>query len=100
MSTDMCSFNNTNQTDVITEVQNRRRWTPEQKLESVKQTFEPRMTVSMVARQAGIQSSQLFQQKGYSEGYLVAVGANEPDDQASEMVEALKRIKQLEGALG
>ncbi len=33
-------------------------------------------------------------------GSLVAVGANEPVVPASDMVEALKRIKQLEGALG
>ncbi len=40
----------TNRIEVITEVQRRRRWTPEQKLELVKQTFEAGMTVSMVAR--------------------------------------------------
>jgi transposase len=33
-------------------------------------------------------------------GLSGAVGANEPVVPASEMVEALKRIKQLEGALG
>jgi transposase len=54
MSTDMSSFSNTSRIEVITEVQRRRRWTPEQKLELVKQTFEPGMTVSMVARQAGL----------------------------------------------
>ena len=101
MITDMNSGNNTNRIEVITGVQRRRRWTPEQKLELVKQTFEAGMTVSMVARQAGIAATQLFQwKKAYSEGSLVAVGANEPVVPASEMVEALKRIKQLEGALG
>lgn len=54
MSTDMSSINNTNRIEVISGVQRRRRWTPEQKLVSVKQTFEAGMTVSMVARQAGI----------------------------------------------
>jgi transposase len=59
------------------------------------------MTVSMVARQAGIAATQLFQRKrAHSEGSLVAVDANEPVVPASEMAEALKRIKQLEGALG
>jgi transposase len=99
MCTDMGSFNNTNRIEVLTGVQRRRRWTPEQKLELVKQTSEPGMTVSMVARQAGLAATQLFQKK-YSEESLVAVGANEPVVPASEMVEALKRIKQLEGALG
>ena len=47
MSTDMSSVNNTNRIEVITGVQRRRRWTPEQKLELVKQTFEAGMTVSI-----------------------------------------------------
>jgi len=49
MSTDMSSFNNTNRIEVVTGVQRRRRWIAEQKLELVRQTFEPGMTVSMVA---------------------------------------------------
>jgi transposase len=101
MFTDMSSGNNTNRIEVITEIQRRRRWTPEQNLELVKQTFEPGMTVSMVARQAGLAAAQLFQwKKAYQEGSLVAVGSNEPVVPAFEMVEVLKRIKQLEGALG
>jgi transposase len=60
MSTDMSSVNNTNRIEVITGVQRRRRWTPEQKLELVKQTFEAGMTVSLVARQAGIAATHLF----------------------------------------
>lgn len=38
-------------------------WTPEQKLELVKQTFEAGMNVSIVARRAGIATTQLFQWK-------------------------------------
>ena len=37
--------------EVVTSVQRRRRWTPEQKLEIVKQTNEPGSSVSIVARQ-------------------------------------------------
>jgi transposase len=61
MRTDMSSFHNTNRIEVITRVQRRRRWTPEQQLVLVKQTFGAGMTVSMVARQAGIAATQLFQ---------------------------------------
>ena len=61
MSTDKSSFNNTNRIEVITEVQRRRRWDPEQKIDLVKQTFEPGMTVSMVLRQADLAATQLFQ---------------------------------------
>jgi transposase len=57
----MSSFNNTSRIEVITVVQRRKRWNPEQKLELVKQTFEPVMTVSMVARRADLTASQLFQ---------------------------------------
>ena len=38
--------------------------------------------------------------KAYADGSLVAVGVNEPIVPASEMKEALTRIKQLEAALG
>lgn len=87
--------------EVITGVQRRRRWTPEQKLEIVKQTNEPGSSVSLVARRYGLTAAQLFQwRKAYLEGSLVAVGANENVVPASELQEAMKRIKQLEGALG
>lgn len=87
--------------EVVTSVQRRRRWTPEQKLEIVKQTNEPGNSVSMVARQFGISAAQLFQwRKAYLQGSLMAVGANETVVPASELQEAMRRIKQLEGALG
>jgi transposase len=90
-----------NRVEVVTSVQRRRRWTPEQKLEIVKQTNEPRSSVSMVARQFGITAAQLFQwRKAYLQGSLMAVGANETVVPASELQEAMRRIKQLEGALG
>ena len=87
--------------EVVTSVQRRRRWTPEQKLELVKQTNELGSSVSMVARQFGISAGQLFQwRKAYLQGSLMAVGANETVVPASELQEAMRRIKQLEGALG
>jgi transposase len=87
--------------EVVTSVQRRRRWTPEQKLAIVKQTNEPGSSVSLVARENGLTAAQLFQwRKAYCEGSLVAVGANETVVPASELQEAIKRIKQLEGALG
>ena len=87
--------------EVVTSVQRRRRWTPEQKLEIVKQTNEAGSSVSMLARQFGISAAQLFQwRKAYLQGSLMAVGANETVVPASELQEAMRRIKQLEGALG
>ncbi len=46
--------------EVVTSVQRRRRWTPEQKLETVKQTYEPGSSVLMIARQFGITAAQPF----------------------------------------
>jgi transposase len=101
MFTTMSSSTNTDRVEVITGVQRRRRWTPDEKLALVQQTFEPGKSVSLVARQAGVSASQLFQwRKAYTEGSLVAVGANEPVVPASQMQDALKRIRQLEAALG
>ncbi|MCQ8894995.1 transposase [Limnobacter humi] len=65
--------------EVIIGVQRRRRWTPEEKLALVQQTYVEGKSVSLVAREAGIAASQLFQwRKAYADGSLVAVGANEP----------------------
>ena len=67
-----------NRVEVVTSVQCRRRWTPEQKLEIVKQTNEPGYSVYLVARQHELTTAQLFQwRKAYLEGSLVAAGANE-----------------------
>ena len=89
-----------NRVEVVTSFQRCRRWTPEQKLEIVKQS-EPGSSVSLVSRQYGLTAAKLFHwRKAYLEGSLVAVGANETVVPASELQEAMRRIKQLEGALG
>ncbi len=101
MYTTMNSPDNNDRIEVITEVQRRRRWSAAEKLALVQRTFEPGQSVSLVARQADAFASQLFQwRKAYAESSLVAVGANEPVVPASQMQEAMKRIKQLEAALG
>jgi transposase len=46
--------------EVITSVQRRRRWSREEKERLVAACFEPGVSVSHVARRAGIHSSQLF----------------------------------------
>jgi transposase len=56
--------------------------------------------VSLVVRQH-VTAAQLFQwRKAYLEGFLVSVSANQTVVSASELQEAMSRIKQLEGALG
>ena len=79
--------------EVVTSVQRRRRWTPEQKLEIVKQTNEPGRYVSMVARQFGITEAQLFQwRKAYIQRSLMTVGSSETGVPASELQKAMRRI--------
>ncbi|HAO0444946.1 TPA: IS3 family transposase, partial [Escherichia coli] len=65
------------------------------------QSFEPGMTVSLVARQHGVAASQLFLwRKQYQEGSLTAVAAGEQVVPASELAAAMKQIKELQRLLG
>lgn len=101
MSISMSSKENNSTIEVITTVHRRRRWTTEEKIQMVRRSMEPGMSVSLVAREVGISSSQLFTWKRlYLEGGLSAVGSNESVVAASELKDALNRIKQLERALG
>ena len=50
----MSMTNSTNRVEIITSVQRRRRWTAPEKVRMVEETFEPGMTVSLVARRHGI----------------------------------------------
>ncbi len=74
----------------------RRRRTTQEKIAIVQQSFEPGMTVSLVARQHGVAASQLFLwRKQYQEGSLTAVAAGEQVVPASELAAAMKQIKEL-----
>ncbi|EOT7707605.1 TPA: IS3 family transposase, partial [Escherichia coli] len=79
----------------------RRRRTTQEKIAIVQQSFEPGMTVSLVARQHGVAASQLFLwRKQYQEGSLTAVAAGEQIVPASELAAAMKQIKELQRLLG
>ncbi|WP_447402079.1 IS3 family transposase [Escherichia coli] len=82
-------------------LQKRRRRTTQEKIAIVQQSFEPGMTVSLVARQHGVAASQLFLwRKQYQEGSLTAVAAGEQVVPASELAAAMKQIKELQRLLG
>lgn len=84
---------------VITSVQRRRRWSKDEKLKLVQETYES--SVSSVARQNGILPSQLFYwRKCMENGALTAVGSEEEVVPESELKKALIRIRELERALG
>jgi transposase len=52
--------NSSDRVEIITSVERRRRWTAPEKVRMVEETFEPGMTVSLVARRHGVAPNQLF----------------------------------------
>jgi transposase len=79
----------------------RRRWSAQEKAALVKETYEPGMSVSLVARKHGISASQLFNwRKLEREGALVAVHSGESVVPASELAAARAQIAQLQRMLG
>lgn len=80
----------------------RRHWTVRQKVQWVMRTMEPGTSLSSVAREAGINVSQLFQwRKAYNEGLLsVADTSLKADVSATDLERAAERIKHLENILG
>lgn len=79
----------------------RRRWSVQKKAALVNRTYEPGMSVSLVARKHGISASQLFNwRKLEREGALVAVQSGESVVPASELAAARAQIAQLQRMLG
>src|SRR4051812_38204330 len=87
--------------EVITSVQRRRRWSTAEKVRLVEETLQPGMSVSFVARRAGIAPSQLFAWKRRMlEGAHQAVHADEDVVGTSKVRELEKRVRDLERLLG
>ena len=87
--------------EVITTDQRRRRWSVQEKAALVRRTYEPGMSVSLVARQEGVAASLLFQWRRLErEGALVAVSAGESVVPASELAAARAEIVKLQRILG
>lgn len=81
--------------------QRRRRWSPEEKLAIIRESYEPGKSVSLVARLHGVNPNQLFQwRKLHESGGLSAVGAGEAVVPASQFAEAMREIKALQRLLG
>ena len=89
------------QIEVITSVQRRRRWTPEEKRALLEEAEHPGSSVSAVARKYGINPNQMFHwRKLMREGALVAVGADDHVVPASEVKQLKAQIRELERLLG
>jgi transposase len=86
--------------EIITSVQ-RRRWSTAEKVRLVEETMQPGLSVSYVARRAGIAPSQLFAWKRRMlEGGHQAVHADEDVVGTSKVRELEKRVRDLERLLG
>ena len=87
--------------EVITSVERRRRWSTPEKVRLVEEAMQPGLSVSHVARRAGIAPSQLFAWKRRMlEGGATAVRADEDVVGASRLRELEKRVRDLERMLG
>jgi transposase len=79
----------------------RRRRTTAEKVGMVRETLEPGVSVSLVARRHGVNPNQLFHwRKLYQTGSLMSVAAGEPVVPASELAAATRKIRELERLLG
>jgi len=87
--------------EVITSVQRRRRWAPEEKRAILEEAEQPGNSLSAVARKYGINPNQLFHwRKLMREGALIAVGADDQVVPASEVKQLKAQIRELERLLG
>jgi len=79
----------------------RRRWSAGEKLAMVRETYEPGMTVSLVARKHGVNPNQLFHWRKLERlGALTAVSAGETVVPAAELEAARRQIRELQRLLG
>src|SRR3989442_629787 len=93
--------NSTNRVEIITSVQRRRRWTAAEKVRMVEETFEPGMTVSLVARRHGVAPNQLFTwRRLVVEGALTAAGSGEQVVPASDYRALQSQVRELQRLLG
>ena len=87
--------------EVITSVQRRRRWSPEEKRAILEEGEQPGNSLSAVARKYGVNPNQLFHwRKLMREGALVAVGADDQVVPATEVKQLKAQIRELERLLG
>ena len=82
-------------------VEHRRRWSAGEKLAMVRETYEPGMTVSLVARKHGVNPNQVFHWRKLERiGALTAVEAGETVVPAAELEAARRQIRELQRLLG
>ena len=86
---------------IIQEKTKTRRRTPEEKKAIVQETYQPGMSVSIIARKYGIFPSQLFLwRKHMEDGAIKGIEAQEDVVSKTEYKELEKRLKETERVLG
>jgi transposase len=87
--------------EVLSGVQRRRRWTPEEKVRIVEETYLPGMSVSLVARRHGVAPNQVFAwRRLMAQGALTAAGAGEEVVPASDYRALEAQVRELQRMLG
>jgi len=93
--------NPTNHVEIITSVQGRRRWSASEKVRMGEETFEPGMTVSLVARRHGVAPNQLFTwRRLVTQGSLTAAGSGEEVVPASDYRALQNQVRELKHVFG
>lgn len=86
---------------IITSVERRRRWSPQEKASIVEETYEKGSSVSQIARKYGIFPSQLFYWRRVMEaGAHAGISSGEELVPKSAVKDLEKQVKELERMLG
>jgi transposase len=87
--------------DILSGPERRRRWTAAEKVAIVNETYEPGVTVSLVARRHGMAPNQLFHwRKLATQGALTAAGRGEEVVPASDDRALQNQVRELQRLLG
>lgn len=85
----------------IVNVTSRRRWTIDEKVRMVEETFLPGASVSAVARRNGVNPNQLYKwRKFMDDGGKAAIQAEDQVVSTGELRALKKRVRELERMLG
>jgi transposase len=86
---------------LVTAVERKRRWSPEEKRRIVEETYLPGFSVSQVARKYDMTPSQLFVWRRLMEkGALQGLSSQEDVVPKSQVIELEKKVRELERILG
>lgn len=86
---------------VITSVERRRKWSSEEKRSVVQETYQPGMSVSLIARKYDIKPSQLFYWRRLMEdGGIKGISSQDEVVPRSQFRELERRLREAERVLG